>query len=57
MMSKKNGGVVPGSRKTQCNSIGEYKNREVGRIRWGNGGGKRAYGTFGEWGARKGEII
>ena len=23
----------------------------------GIGGGKRAYGTFGEWGGRKGEII
>ena len=38
MRSKKNGGVAPGSGKTQCNSIGEYQNREVGRSRWGNRG-------------------
>ena len=57
MMSKKNGGVTPGSGKGQCSSVGEYQNREVGRGGWGNGGGKRAYMTFGEGGARKGEII
>ena len=36
MMSKKNGGVAPGSRKTQCSSKGEYQNREVERSRWEN---------------------
>ena len=30
MMSKKNVGVAPGSGKTQCKSIGEIQNREVG---------------------------
>ena len=56
-MSKKNGRVAPGSGKTQCSSIGKYQNREVGRGELGNRGAKRAYGTFGEWGVRKGEII
>ena len=37
-MSKKNGGVAPGSGKTQCSSIGEYQNREVGKGRWENRG-------------------
>ena len=57
MMSTKKEGVASGSRKAQCSSVGEYQNREVGRGGWGTGGGKRAYGTLGEWGARKGEII
>ena len=57
MMSKKNGGVAPGSGKTQCKSIGEFQNREVGRGDGRIGGWKRAYGTCGEWGPRKGEII
>ena len=38
MMSKKNGRVPLGSGKTQCSIIGEYQNREVGRVRWGNRG-------------------
>ena len=38
MMSKKNGGVAPGSGKAQCTSIGEYQNREVGRGGWRNTG-------------------
>ena len=41
MMSKKNGGVAPGSGKTQCSSIGQSQNREVGRGGWGNRGEKR----------------
>ena len=57
MMSQKNGGVVLGSGKTQCNSIGEFQNREMGRGGWKNRGWERAYGTCGEWGPRKGEII
>ena len=36
MMSKKNGGVAPGSGNTQ--SIGEFQNREVGRGEWKNRG-------------------
>ena len=36
MMSKKNGGVAPGSGKTQCKSIGEFQNREMGRGGWKN---------------------
>ena len=36
MMSKKNGGVAPGSGRIQCSSIGEYQNRVVGRDGWGN---------------------
>ena len=38
MMSKENEGVAPGSGKTQCKSIGEFQNREVGRGRWKNRG-------------------
>ena len=37
MMFKKNGGVAPGSGKTQCKSIGEFQNREVGRGGWNRG--------------------
>ena len=48
MMSKKNGGVAPGSGKTQCNSIGEYQNKEVGRGRWRNRG--REEGLWDLWG-------
>ena len=55
MMSKKNGGVAPGSGKTQCNTIGEFQNKEVGRGRWRNGGRKRAYKTFGEGDPGKGK--
>ena len=36
MRSKKNGGVAPGYGKTQCSSIGQNQNREVGRGGWGN---------------------
>ena len=43
MMSKKEG-VIPGSGKAQCSSVGQYQNREVGRIEWGYGRGKRAMG-------------
>ena len=58
MRYKKNGGGAPGSGKTQCSSIRQNQNREVGRGGWENREGrKRAYGTFGKWGARKGEII
>ena len=37
-----------------------YKNSRTGKregVDRGTGGGKRAYGTCGEWGPRKGEII
>ena len=57
MMSKKKEGEAPGSGRVQCISVGEYQNREVGGVDGGAGGGKRAYGTFGERGSRKGEII
>ena len=57
MRYKKNGGTAPGSGKTQCSSIRQNQNREVGRGVWENGGGKGADGTFAEWGTRKGEII
>ena len=40
MMSKKKGGVAPGSGETQYNSIVEYQNRKVGRSRYGNRGRK-----------------
>ena len=53
MRYKKNGGVAPGSGKTQCSSIGQNQNREVGRGGWENRG--REEGLW-EWGARKGEI-
>ena len=56
MMSKKNGGVAPVSGKTQCSSIGEYKNRDMGKRRWGNRV-REVYGTFGEWGATKKKIL
>ena len=36
MRYTKKGGVAPGSGKTQCSSIGEYQNREVGRGGWRN---------------------
>ena len=38
MRYKKNGGVAPGSGKTQFSSIGEKQNREVGRGEWENRG-------------------
>ena len=56
MMSDKKEGVDPGSGKAQCISVGEYLNREVGKVRWGTGGGKRACGTFGGQETRKGEM-
>ena len=37
-MSKKNGGVAPGSGETQCKSIGEFQNREMGKGGWKNRG-------------------
>ena len=37
-MFKRNRGVVTGSGKTQCSSIGENQNREVGRVGWGERG-------------------
>ena len=46
---------APGSGKTQCRSIRQNQNREVGRGGWRTGGGKGAYVTFGEWGTRKGK--
>ena len=51
MMSKKKDGVAPDSGKAQCNSVGEYQERQVGKGGWENGGGKRAYRT---WGFRRG---
>ena len=39
MMYKKNGGVAPGSGKTQCSSIGQIQNRELGR--GGSGSGRK----------------
>ena len=42
MRYKKNGGVAPGSGKTQCNSIGQNQDREVrsgGRENRGREGG------------------
>ena len=53
MMSKKNGGVAPGSGKTQCSSIGEYQNREVGRGGWGNREREEGLWDFWVWGAEK----
>ena len=38
MRYKKNRGVVPGSGKTQCSSVGQTQNREVGRGGWENMG-------------------
>ena len=38
MRYKKNGGVAPGSGKTQRSSIGQNQNREVGRGGWENRG-------------------
>ena len=46
MMSKKNGGVAPGSGMTQYSSIGEYQNREVGRSGWGDRGKKEGLWDF-----------
>ena len=57
MMPKNKEGEAPGSGKTQCSSVGDYQDREVGRVDWGTGGGKRAYGTFGEGGSWKRENI
>ena len=57
MRYKKKGGVAPGSGKTQWNSIRQNQNGEVGRGGWEDRGREGAYGTFREWGARKGEII
>ena len=55
MRYKKNRGVAPGSGKTECSSIGQNQNREVGWGGWENRGvGKGTYGTFGVWGTRKG---
>ena len=50
MRYKKNGGVVPFSGKTQCSSIGQNQNREMGRGGGRTEGGKGTYVTFGEWG-------
>ena len=46
MMSKKNGGVAPGYGKTQCNSIGQYQDREVGRGGWENRGREEGLWDF-----------
>ena len=49
MMYKKNGGVAPGSGKTQCSSIGQNQNREErrgGRKKRGKG-----RGLMGLWGS------
>ena len=47
MMSKKNGGVAPGSGKTQCSSIGQSQNGEVGGGDGGTGEGKGLMGLLG----------
>ena len=57
MRYKKNGEVAPGSGKSQCSSISQNQNKEVGSGDGRTGGGKGAYMTFREWGTRKGEII
>ena len=49
MRYKKNGGVAPGSGKTQCRT-GKWEG-----VDGGEGGGKRAYGTFGERDQGKGK--
>ena len=38
MMPKKKVGVTPDPGKAQCSSVGEYQNREVGRVGLGNRG-------------------
>ena len=36
MMPKKKEGEAPGLRKAQCSSLGDYQDREAGRVWWGN---------------------
>ena len=56
MMYKKNGGVAPGSGKTQCSSIGQNQNREVGRSEWENRGREEGLWDFqGMGGPEKGK--
>ena len=57
MMSKRNGGVAPGSGKTQCKGIGEFLNREVERVGWKNRGTEEGLWDLWEVGPRKGKII
>ena len=53
MMYKKNRGVSPGSGKTQCSSIGQNQNREVGRGRWKNRGTEEGLWDFQGVGSQK----
>ena len=56
MMPKKNGGVAPGSGKTQCSNVGQYQNREVGGVRLGEQGeGKGLMGLLGSGEPEKGK--
>ena len=52
-MSKKNGGVVPGSGKAQCSIVGEYQNREEGRGGLGNRGREEGLWDFRGVGSQK----
>ena len=56
MMPKKKEGEGLGPRKAQCNSVGDTRIGKWEGVDWGTGGGKEAYGTFGEGGSWKGEI-
>ena len=55
MMSKIKENVTSGSVKAQCSSIVEYQIGKQEGVDWGTGGGKRAYGTFGEGEPGKGK--
>ena len=57
MIPKKKEVEGPDPGKTWSSIVGEYQDREIGGGDWGMGGGKGAYGTYGEGGTRKGEII
>ena len=48
-------GVAPG--KAQCSSVGEYHDREVERVDWGTGEGKRAMGLSGRGDPGKGKSL
>ena len=48
MIPKKKEGEGPGTGKDCSCIVGEYQDREVGRVDWRMGWGKRAYGTYGE---------
>ena len=56
MRYKNYGGVAPGSGKTQCSSIGQNQNKEVGRGRWGDQGeGRGLKGLSGSGRPEKGK--